>query len=126
MVFVIWWGMYRWQDHGQFEFETFVVIGLYASIFYSLSVILFPRDGSIIGFDEARKSYYLALILMLAFEIAHYSVGDFEPPDYYGFVWLSAFVLVIAAIWMRRRWLDRLIAAYSFVLYSGWWFVTKL
>ena len=126
MIFVVWWGMYRWQDHSQFEFETFLVIGLYTSVFYSLSVILFPRDGSIVGFEETRKSYYLALIVMLFLEIAHYSVGDFSPPGYYGFFIFLAIVLLAAGIWMKRRWLDRLIAACWFVLYGGWWFVTKL
>ena len=38
--FVVWWGMYRWADHPQFEFGTFVVIALYASIFYAMSVVL--------------------------------------------------------------------------------------
>ena len=125
MVFVVWWGMYRWQDHSQFDFETFVIIGLYTSVFYSLSVILFPRDGSIVNFDEARKSYYFALILMLVIEVAHYAAGEFEPPGYYGYVWGFACALISAAIWMKQRWLDGLVAAFSFLLYSGWWFVTK-
>lgn len=125
MVFVVWWGMYRWQDHSQFEFETFVVIGLYTSVFYTLSVILFPHDGSIVDFDGARKSYYLALIIMLFLELAHYSVGEFEPPGYYGYVWGFAFLLLSAAIWARQRWLDGLVAAFMFLLYSGWWVVTK-
>lgn len=125
MVFVVWWGMYRWQGHSQFDFGMFVVIALYTSIFYSLSAILFPRDGSMAGFDEIRKSYYLALILMLFLEAAQYSVGDFSPPSYYGFVWLTAFLLLSVAIRMKRKWLDGVIAAYVFVIYSGWWFVTK-
>ena len=125
MVFVVWWGMYRWQRHSQFEFGTFVIIGLYTSVFYSLSAILFPRDGSIVSFDEARRPYYLALILMLLLEAAQYAVGPFSPPSYYVFVWLTAFLLLSAAIWMKRRWLDGVTAAYVFVIYSGWWFVTK-
>ena len=125
MVFVVWWGMYRWQRHTQFEFGMFVVIGLYTSIFYSLSAILFPGDGSMAGFDEIRKPLYLAMILMLFLEAAQYSVGDFSPPGYYGFFWLTAFLLLSAAIWMKRKWLDGIIAAYVFVIYSGWWFVTK-
>jgi cation transport ATPase len=125
MVFVVWWGMYRWQDHSHFQFETFVVIGLYTSVFYTLSVILFPHDGSIVDFDGARKSYYLALIIMLFLELAHYSVGKFEPPGYYGYVWGFAFLLLAAAIWARQRWLDGLVAAFMFLLYSGWWVVTK-
>jgi cation transport ATPase len=125
MVFVVWWGMYRWQEHDQFEFGTFVIIGLYTSVFYSLSAILFPRDGSMVGFDEVRQSYFLALILMLILEAAQYAVGAFSPPSYYVFVWLTAFLLLSAAIWMKRRWLDGLTAAYVFVIYSGWWFVTK-
>ena len=120
MVFVVWGGMYRWQGHGQFEFGAFVVIGLYTSIFYSLSAILFPGDGSIVGFDEVRNSYYLALIFMLFLEAAQYAVGDFSPPSYYGFVWLTAFLLLSVAIWMKQRWLDGLIAAYVFGIYSGW------
>ena len=125
IVFVVWWGMYRWQDHSRFDFETFVVIGLYTSVFYSLSVILFPHDGSIVGFDNARQSYYLALILMLFLELAQYSMGEFSPPSYYGFVWVFALVLLCGGIWIKKRWLDGLIAAYWFAIYSGWWFVTK-
>ena len=125
MVFVVWWGMYRWQDHSEFEFGTFVVIGLYTAVFYSLSVILFPHDGSTVDFDEARKSYYLALIIMLFLELAHYTVGEFEPPGYYGYMWGLALVLLSAAIWWKQRWLDGVIAAFIFLLYSGWWFVTK-
>lgn len=124
MVFVVWWGMYRWQSRSQFEFGMFVVIGLYASIFYSLSAILFPRDGSIASFDEVRKSYYLTLIVMLFLEAVQYFVGDFSPPSYYGFVWLTVFLLLSVAIRMKRKWLDGVIAAYVLVIYSGWWFVT--
>ena len=125
MVFVVWWGMYRWQSHGQFEFEAFVIIGLYTSVFYSLSAILFPRDESVVGFDEIRKSYFLALILMLFLETAQYAVSTFSPPNYYGVVWVAAFMLLSAAIWMKRKWLDGLTAAYLFAIYSGWWFVAK-
>lgn len=124
-IFVVWWGMYRWQDHGQFEFETFVVIGLYTSVFYSLSVILFPRDGSLVGFDDARKSFYLALILLQFLELAYYAVGDFDPPDHYAFVWIFSLAAFTTSIWLKQRWLDRLIAVYWFVLFSGWWLVTK-
>ena len=125
MVFVIWWGMYRWQDRSKFEFGMFVVIGLYTSILYSLSAILFPGDASIPGFDEVRKSFYLALLLMLLLEALQYAVSDFSPPSYYGFVWLTAFLLLPAAILMKRKWLDGVIAAYLFAIYSGWWFITK-
>ena len=68
---------------------------------------------------------FLALILMLLLEAAQYAVGPFSPPSYYVFVWLTAFLLLSAAIWMKRRWLDVITAAYVFVIYSGWWFVTK-
>ena len=125
MVFVVWWGMYRWQDHGQIEFDAFVIIGLYTSVFYTLSAILFPRDGSQITFDEVRKSYFLAMILMLVLEAAQYAVSTFSPANFYGAVWLAAFLLLSAAIWLKQKWLDGLVAAYVFIIYSGWWFVAK-
>ncbi len=125
MVLVVWWGMYRWQSHPQFDFGVFVVIGLYTSIFYSLSAVLFPRDGSMVSFNEVRKSYYLSFILMLLLEAAQYSVGDFSPPNYYGVVWLIALLLLSLAIWVKRKWLDGIVAAYVFVIYSGWWFVAE-
>ena len=125
-IFVVWWGMYRWQDHGQFDFGTFAVIGLYTSVFYSISVVLFPRDGNVRTFDEVRTPLYVALILYLLLELAYYFVGDFSPAPYYKYVWGSAFVLFTAAIWSKNRWLDTAVVVYWFVLFAGWWFVSKL
>ena len=62
---------------------------------------------------------------MLFLEAAQYFVGDFSPPSYYGFIWLFTFLLLSVGIWMKRKWLDGVIAARVFVIYSGWWFVTK-
>jgi hypothetical protein len=42
-----------------------------------------------VGFDNARRSYYLALILMLFLELAQYAMGEFSPPGYYAYVWVQ-------------------------------------
>ena len=125
-IFVIWWGMYRWQDHGQFEFGTFAVIGLYTSVFYSISVILYPRDGSVRTFDEVRVPLYVALILYLLLELAYYFAGNFSPASYYKYVWATAFGLFVTAAWARRPLFDALVVVFWFVLFTGWWFVDKL
>ena len=125
-IFVVWWGMYRWQDHGQFDFGTFTIIGLYTSVFYSVSVILFPRDGSIRTFAEVRVPLYAALILYLLLELAYYFVGHFSPAGYYKYVWVTGFGLFVAAAWARRPWLDAVVVVFWFALFTSWWFVAKL
>jgi hypothetical protein len=107
-TFVVWWGMYRWQNHAQFEFGTFLVIALYTSIFYAMSVVLYPRDGSLRTFNSIRTE-----------------VADFDRPSFYWYTYGPTIGLVIAAMWMRKKTLDGLVAAYWIVLWSGWWFVAK-
>ena len=88
-IFVVWWGMYRWEDYSPFDFGTFMVIGLYASIYYSISVILFPRNGSARSFSQIRRPFYAALVLYLFLELAYYQAGDLIKPSYYNYVWLA-------------------------------------
>lgn len=125
-IFVVWWGMYRWQSHGPFEFGTFAVIGLYTSVFYSFSVILFPRDGRIRTFDEIRVPFYSALILYLFLELAYYAVGEFAPASYYYYVWVTGFLLFSGGIAFRKRWMDVLVVVFWFALFSSWWFIAQL
>ena len=125
-IFVVWWGMYRWQDYGPFDFGTFMVIGLYASIYYSISVILFPRNGTVRAFAQIRRPFYAALVLYLFLELAYYQAGKLPKPDYYQYVWITGLVLFGAAGWFRKRWLDVFAVVFWFALFSGWWFINKL
>jgi hypothetical protein len=124
--FVVWWGMYRWKDYAPFEFDAFLIIALYASIFYAMSVVLYPRDGSLRTFEQVRIPFFTTLIIYLLLEIPYYEVSDFDRPTYYWYAWLSGICLIIAAIWMRRKALDVFIAVYWLLLWGGWWFVTSI
>ena len=125
-IFVVWWGMYRWQTNGPIEFGSFAVIGLYTSVFYSISVILFPRDGRMRTFDEIRLSFYSALILYLFLELAYYTVGEFSPASYYHYVWVTGVALFSAGIVVRKPWLDALVVVFWYVIFSSWWFIAQL
>ena len=122
-TFVVWWGMYRWQDHAQFEFGIFLIIALYTSTFYAMSAILYPRDGSLRIFEKVRTPFFTTLILYALLEIPYYAVSDFSRPEYYWYAWVSGIGLMIAAIWMRLKTLDVFIAVYWILLWGGWWFV---
>ena len=124
-IFVVWWGMYRWQGHAEFEFGAFLIIALYTSIFYAMSVVLYPRDGALRTFEEVRKPFYVTVILYALLEVPYYEVGELIRPSYYWYAWISI-GLFGAAIWVRRRALDAVLAAFWFALWSGWWFVAKL
>ena len=82
-MFVVWWGMYRWQGHEQFEFDAFLIIALYTSAFYAMSVVLYPRDGSLRTFEKVRKPFYITVILYALLELPYYEVGEFARPSYY-------------------------------------------
>ena len=123
---VVWWGMYRWEDHAQFEFGTFLTIALYTSVFYAMSAVLYPRDGSLRTFKQVRTPFFTTLIIYGLLEIPYYEVSDFERPNYYWYMWLSSLSLFIAAIWVRRKALDVFIAVYWLLLWGGWWFVTSI
>lgn len=123
--FVVWWGMYRWQGHTNFEFGTFLIIALYTSVFYAMSAILYPRDGSLRTFEQVRKPFFSTLILYALLEVPYYQVSEFGRPSYYWFAWIPSIGLFIAAIWMRKKALDVFLAIFWFVLWGGWWFVTK-
>ena len=117
--------MYRWQNHAQFEFGTFLVIALYTSIFYAMSVVLYPRDGSLRTFNSIRTPFFTTVLLFSLLEIPYYEVADFDRPSFYWYTYGPTIGLVIAAMWMRKKTLDGLVAAYWIVLWSGWWFVAK-
>ena len=123
--FVIWWGMYRWEDHAQFEFGTFVVIALYASIFYAMSAVLYPRDGSLRTFEEVRIPFFTTVLIYTFLEVPYYEVADFNRSTFYWYMYFPTIALVIAAMWKRRKVLDALFAAYWIMLWGGWWFVAK-
>jgi hypothetical protein len=118
--------MYRWEDHAQFEFGTFLTIALYTSVFYAMSAVLYPRDGSLRTFKQVRTPFFTTLIIYGLLEIPYYEFSDFERPTYYWYMWLSSLSLFIAAIWVRRKALDVFIAVYWFLLWGGWWFVTSI
>lgn len=124
-IFVVWWGMYRWKEHAQFEFDAFLIIALYTSVFYAMSVVLYPRGGLLRTFNEVRKPFYSTVALYALLEVPYYEVGEFIRPSYYWYSWISI-GLFIAAIWIRRKALDAILAAYWFALWGGWWFLTKL
>lgn len=69
--FVVWWGMYRWRDHAQFEFDTFLIIAYYTSVFYAMSAELYPRDGSLRTFEQVRVPFFTTLIIYLLLEIPY-------------------------------------------------------
>ena len=124
-IFVVWWGMYRWQAHVQFEFGAFLIIALYTSVFYAMSVVLYPPGGSLRTFEDVRKPFYSTVILYALLEIPYYQFGEFIRPSYYWYSWISL-GLFVAATWVRRKALDVVLAVFWFALWSGWWFVTKL
>jgi hypothetical protein len=124
-IFVVWWSMYRWQGHGEFEFGAFLIISLYTSVFYAMSVVLYPRDGALRTFAEVRTPFYVTVILYALLEVPYYEVGDFARPPFYWYAWISIGLYAVA-IRLRRRALDAVLAACWLALWSGWWFVTKL
>ena len=124
--FVVWWGMYRWEDHAQFEFGTFVVIALYASIFYAMSAVLYPRDGSLPTFDEVRIPFFTTVLIYAFLEAPYYEVADFDRSTFYWYTYLPTIALVLAAMWKPRKMLDALVVAYWIVLWGGWWFVEEV
>ena len=125
-IFVVWWGMYRWQAYGQFEFGTFVVIATYTSVFYAMSVVLYPRDVSIRSFDQIRKPFFITLILYGILEIPYYQAGGFVRAEFYWYTWFFLLVLCLAAVFVKRKLLDLSLAVFWFGVWSVWWFVTKL
>ena len=125
-IFVVWWGMCHGQGHGPFAFGTFAVIGLDTSVFYSFSVILFPRDGRIQTFDEIRFPFYIALTLYLFLELAYSAVGQFAPAGYYYSVWMTGLLLFMAGIAAKKRWMDGVIVVFWFALFSSRRFIAKL
>ena len=84
-IFVVWWGMYRWQGHTRFEFGDFLTIALYTSVFYAMSAVLYPRDGSLRAFEEVRKPFYCTITLYALLELPYYHVGEFVRPLTTGF-----------------------------------------
>ncbi len=118
--------MYRWQAYGQFEFGTFVVIATYTSVFYAMSVVLYPRDVSIRSFDQIRKPFFITLILYGILEIPYYQASGFVRAEFYWYTWFFLLVLCLAAIFVKRKLLDLFLAVFWFGVWSVWWFVTKL
>ena len=124
-TFVVWWGMYRWEDHAQFEFGTFVVIALYASVFYAMSAVLYPPDGSLRDFDSVRTPFFTTLLVYILFEYPYYEVAHFDRSTYYWFSYFPTIALVIVAMWKPRKLLDAIVAGWWAIMWGGWWFVAQ-
>lgn len=117
--------MYRWQGHTQFEFGTFLIIALYTSSFYAMSVVLYPRDGSLRDFDSVRTPFFVTALLYALLEVPYYETADFGRPSFYWYTAVPLIVLIVIAMWKRRKALDALVAAFWLMIWGGWWFVAK-
>ena len=115
-LIINWWGLFQWRDTEQWRFELYAFLMVWAICHYALAAALFPGDlaGRIDPEDE-RKVFLVVLLVTMGIDITEAHLrGDLFSPWYYLPSMASWALVTLAALVVRRRWVDRLAAWYMF------------
>ena len=74
------------------------------SVFYAMSVVLYPRNCALRTFEEVRKPLYVTIILYALPGIPYYEVGEFIRPSYYWYSWISTGLSVAVSGCVEEHW----------------------
>jgi hypothetical protein len=116
-LIINWWSFFQWRDADQWRFELYLFLMSWAASHYVLAATLFPRD--LAGRVEPERQRKVFLVLFLVFIGVDIIEADLREalfsPWYFLPSMASWAVAALAALVVRRRWVERLAAWYLFL-----------
>jgi hypothetical protein len=116
-LIINWWGFFQWSDVGQWRFELYAFLMLWATTHYILAASLFPVDSaSGVDPERQRRVFLVAFLAVLGVDAIEAGVRGvlFSPWYYLPGVASWAFAASVALIARQRR-IERWAAWYTFL-----------
>jgi hypothetical protein len=126
-----WWVFFQWREQAEWSFGTFLMVVVWAVIFYLMAVVLYPPDlteredfGEVF---ERNRSWFLGLFV--ASSVADIALtatlGDLlNPPHYLPFVAHFIVLGLLGLVWHSRRF-HLALASWVLVIALSWSFIVR-
>lgn len=123
ILIIDWWGFFQWRDVGQWRFELYAFLMVWATLHYALAATLFPRDlAGRIEPERERRVFLVVLLVFMGIDIVEAGLrDDLFSPWYFLPSMASWGVAVSIALVVRRRRVERFAAWYmvlSFLFFA--------
>jgi hypothetical protein len=117
VLIIDWWSFFQWRDAGQWRFELYAFLMVWATFHYALAATLFPRDlAGRIEPERERKVFLVVLLVFVPIDIAEAGLrDDLFSPWYFLPSMASWAVAVSVALVVRHRRVERFVAWYMFL-----------
>jgi hypothetical protein len=116
-LIINWWGFFQWSDVGQWRFELYAFLMVWATTHYALAASLFPiASAGRVEPERERKVFLVAFLAVLGIDVIEAGLRDglFSPWYYLPGVATWAFAAAVALI-VRQRRIERLAAWFTFL-----------
>jgi hypothetical protein len=116
-LIINWWGFFSWRDADQWRFELYAFLMIWATFHYVAAATLFPKDfARQIRPEKERTIFLIVFLVVIAVDVAEAGLDDsLFSPWYYLPSMASWALAALAALVMRRRWVERIAAWYIFL-----------
>jgi hypothetical protein len=115
-LIINWWSFFQWRDAELWRFEQYAFLMVWATFHYAVAASLFPKDrAGRVGPERERRVFLVVFVVFIGIDIieAHLREALFSP--WYFLPSMASWALAaLAALVVRRRWVERLVAWYMF------------
>jgi hypothetical protein len=116
-LIINWWIFFQWRNAEQWRFELYAFLMVWATFHYALAASLFPRDlAGRVEPERERKVFLVVLIAFIGIDTIEASLREDLFSTWYYLPSMASWALAaLAALVVRRRWVERLAAWYMFL-----------
>jgi hypothetical protein len=117
LLIIDWWGFFQWGEVGQWRFELYAFLMVWATFHYALAATLFPWDlADRIEPERTRRVFLVVLLVFIAIDIVEAGLRDDLFSPWYFLPSMASWALAVSVVLVvRQRWVERLVAWYMFL-----------
>jgi len=119
-----WWSFFQWRDVEPWRFELYAFLMVWATSHYALAASLFPRDlAGRVEPEREGKVFLVVFLVLFGVDIFEASLRNALMSPWYFLPCMTSWALaVLAALVVRRRWVERLAAWFMLlsILFFNW------
>jgi hypothetical protein len=126
-VVLVWWGMWRFEDHTDWSFDDYFIVVLYIAGYFAIAAILYPDRAEVPTFADVRLRFCAVLVVLVLWEILYLTIADawLDPWWYPYFTFASTGYAASCAI-VRSVVYDRVFAIVWLVIWVGFAATSRL
>ena len=114
VLIIDWWSFFQWSDAGQWRFELYAFLMVWATFHYALAASLFPRDlADRIEPERERRVFLVVLLVFMVFDTVEAGLRDDLFSPWYFLPSMASWALVVSiTLIVRQRRVERFAAWY--------------